>query len=124
MSIPNSNLVNLAFSSGFRYEHIAKDPNGNELKGHVIIPQTNSPVTVHHGLGYVPYVRAFYEYTIGGKVYAIEALSTNNTYIEVDLDITTTDLTINAFNNNNWDGTDATLFHNLYVYYRIYAEPT
>lgn len=121
--VPDTNLEKIAFSSLFRYERIAVGPDGKSLKGHVIIPQGNSPVTITHGLGYVPYVKATYEFMINGKLYMLPALYTVQSYIEILIQPTETTLTVNAFDNWNWDGSSATLFHNLPVYYRIYAEP-
>lgn len=111
MSVDNSKL---SFRTAFRYEHIAKNSNGNLLKGNVIIASSNSSVTVPHNLGYVPYCKVFYEYPAGT---IMPALATAGAFIEVDFVPTTTGLTITAYTNY-----ETPAFSNLKVYYRIYEE--
>ena len=110
------NPTNLAFSSDFRYEHIA-------IKSHQPFSVSSfgdTTYTIPHNLGYIPYFKAWYTYGDGkyfqlfsGPVsYAIDGNGgqINNVYAD------TTNLYVEVSENNGSpiSGT---------IYYRIYAEP-
>lgn len=109
-------IGNLAFSSEFRYEHIA-------LKSHKPFSVSSfgiQTLTIPHNLGYIPYVKSFYtydnikyfdlfpgtsSYSIGGNGGQIDnaTVDTTNYYV-----------TISENNGSPISGI---------IFYRIYAEP-
>jgi hypothetical protein len=122
------NPANLAFSSAFRYQYIAKNGSGNPLKGHLSFdvsttyPNAVTTYTIPHNLGYVPFFKMWYSFG-DGKYYALSAgpstynLDGNGFQMD-DAYADATNLYFTA-DNTNFSGPDITGT----VFYRIYAEP-
>jgi len=115
-----SNFNDIAFTSEFRYEHIA-------LKGNIAFsvnqtfPTSVVTYTIAHNLGYAPYFTGFY--TFGdGKYFG---LSSGPATYNLDGNFFQVDNVYSDATNIYFvaDGSNGTTTINGNFYYRIYAEP-
>lgn len=113
----------LAFSSGFRYEHLATNASGASLKNHAAytigasFPSNQPTVTIPHNLGYTPFFRVFIKYPTETKIrVAINGSSGQSDDFNFEIQslyADSTNLYIQVFGAVTGSGT---------IYYRIYEE--
>jgi hypothetical protein len=113
----------IAFSSRFRYEHMATDTSGNPLKSSVafsVAPSTFPTITIPHNLGYVPFFRLYYGFN-DGKYYPLfsgpSSYNIDGNSFQID------NVYADATNIYVYLENDNTVTVSGRIYYRIYAEP-